>query len=168
MFSFFPFPRIVKTALSCWSPPFPSGDDTVLPWEDSITVWRNPERHSISVSSKHFLQLLLQPAPRVSEDAFLGRTCIETRSFYTRKSNATYWILSPYSEIHKQAELGEVFEIICSTPSAFLRHCRHCGLANSTHNHNPFLLLASTMVTATTNCLCLPRSWAIHVILSNE
>lgn len=88
-----------------------------------------------------------------------GRTCIETRSCSTHKTNVTYWILSPHSEIHKQLELGEVFEIIYSTTSAFYirgRCGRHCGLVNSTHNHNPFLLLASTTETRTAKCLCLP------------
>lgn len=121
MFSFFPFLRIAKTAWSCgyWSPLFPSGDAPVLPCKDYTTFWRNPERCKINVSSKFFLQLLLQPAPRISEDTSLGKDL--HRSQELPHTDATCWILSPYSEIYKQLEPGEVFGIIYSTTSAFIK-----------------------------------------------
>lgn len=78
---------------------------------------------------------------------FWGRTCIENKSFCTCKSDATYWILYPYSENHKHLELRKALAIISNATSVFHiegKYGRHSDLANSMHNHSPFLLPVST------------------------
>ena len=95
-----------------------------------------------------------------------GRTCTESRNCYTHKSDATYWILPPYSETHTQKEIRKVLGIISSATFAFYIWGSVVDTEWLTQQVSSISFFC--LEQPSTYLLSLPCSWGFHVILSKK
>lgn len=112
----FSFPRTVKITTICeyWPSLLLSGNDTALPYEKCITVQRNLERFHVIYTPNFLFSSSFNLYTDNQRMLSWGKTHTEPSNCCTHISDATYWILPPYSETHTQMEIRKVLGIICS------------------------------------------------------